>query len=100
MTDKKEAPDWAHLKVVLQRALEEPPEVRPALLDRACAGDDDLRREVESLLAAHDEAQGFLSRPAAESGVPIGEGRRIGPYRVTERNRPRRHGRRLSGRPG
>jgi serine/threonine-protein kinase len=38
----------------------------------ACAGDDDLRREVESLLGAHDRATDFLERPAAEAlGAPV-----------------------------
>jgi tetratricopeptide (TPR) repeat protein len=43
---------------------------RAAYLDQACAGDAGLRREVESLLAAHDEAGTFLQQPA--SGAPLG----------------------------
>ncbi|HXJ58785.1 MAG TPA: hypothetical protein VNU68_19170, partial [Verrucomicrobiae bacterium] len=41
---------------------------RGAYLDQACAGDAGLRREVESLLAAHDQAGTFLENPA--SGAP------------------------------
>jgi serine/threonine protein kinase len=37
---------------------------RIAYLDQSCAGDADLRREVESLLAAHEEADVFLEEPA------------------------------------
>jgi non-specific serine/threonine protein kinase/serine/threonine-protein kinase len=81
MADKQDAA-WARLKEVLQAALEEPPDSRMQFLDRVCAGEDALRREVESLLAAHEDAAGFLSRPAAETGVPMAEGRRIGAYRV------------------
>ncbi len=34
-------------------------------LDVACSGDDDLRRQVESLLEAHSGADSFLAQPAA-----------------------------------
>ena len=77
---------WQRLKRVFQDALEEPEDARAAFLDRECAGDADLRAEVESLLASHDEADGFLSRPAMEEAVrsspPTLEGRRIGAYRI------------------
>src|SRR5438552_3441755 len=36
---------------------------RRAYLDRTCAGDEGLRREVESLLAAHEQAGTFLEQP-------------------------------------
>ena len=36
---------------------------RVALLDERCAGDTDLRREVDALLAEDDASQGFLDRP-------------------------------------
>ncbi len=42
------------------------PDVRATLLTRACGGDDDLRRKVEALLAAH--------QPAGGAG-PVGGGR-------------------------
>ncbi|HEU0009489.1 MAG TPA: serine/threonine-protein kinase [Verrucomicrobiae bacterium] len=42
---------------------------RATYLDQACAGDAGLRREVESLLAAHDEAGTFLQQPAP--GAPL-----------------------------
>ena len=47
-------------------ALELPLERRAAFLADACAGDDELRRDVESLLAAHEEAGDFVARPAME----------------------------------
>jgi non-specific serine/threonine protein kinase/serine/threonine-protein kinase len=52
---------------VFQAALARPPESRPAFLDEACDGDAELRRELEGLLAAHEDAGGFLSTPA---GLP------------------------------
>jgi eukaryotic-like serine/threonine-protein kinase len=36
---------------------------RAAFLDRACGGDEDLRRKVESLLRAHDRVGNFLEEP-------------------------------------
>jgi serine/threonine protein kinase len=63
---------------------EEEPGARPAFLDRACAGDEALRREIDSLLAAHDEAGEFLSLPAVAAGAASAEVRRFGPYRVLD----------------
>ena len=45
-------------------ALDLPREKRSTFLDVACAGDDELRREVESLLRAHDDAGDFIASPA------------------------------------
>ncbi|MCA9757836.1 MAG: serine/threonine protein kinase [Candidatus Eisenbacteria bacterium] len=53
------------------------PEERAAFLDRACAGDDGLRREVESLLSSRDQVGGFLQDTAAHW-----TGRRIGGYEI------------------
>jgi serine/threonine-protein kinase len=51
--------------------LELPPAQRPAFLERACGADDELRRQVEALLAAHAEAGSFLDQPAlAARDVP------------------------------
>ena len=63
---------WQRAKDVFQAALDRAPEARAAFLAEACAGDDELRRDVESLLAAHDGAGRFLSNPAAldDSGEP------------------------------
>jgi len=43
---------WQQVKELFRSALEQTVEERSAYLERACAGDDDLRAEVESLLAA------------------------------------------------
>ena len=77
-----DASGWQRVKDVFQEALARPADARPAYLDTACATDAHLRHEVESLLAAHLEAGGFLSRPASPAGNAVAEGRRIGPYRV------------------
>ena len=51
--------------------LARPPGERAALLQKTCSGDEVLRREVESLLARHERAGGFLRRPAWEAVAPI-----------------------------
>src|SRR5262249_48125797 len=40
-------------------------------LEAACAGDEQLRREVESLLAAHQKAEHFLDTPAVELAANV-----------------------------
>src|SRR5436305_654360 len=44
---------------------------RAAYLDRACAGDTELRRKVETLLGAHFRAGDFLESPAAPPTVTV-----------------------------
>ncbi len=39
----------------------------PAFLDRACAGDEEMRREVESLIISHEEAADFIAAAGAGS---------------------------------
>jgi hypothetical protein len=51
---------WARLESIFQAALEHKPAERPALVAEACGSDDDLRAQVESLLALEGEAVGFL----------------------------------------
>ena len=61
--------------------------MRAALLDEACAGDRELRAEVEALLAADRAAGGFGSAPAALAVEPpeAGAGDTLGPYRIERR---------------
>jgi len=57
---------WKKIKEVYDRALDLGGDEREGLLAEACGDDDDLRREVESLLAAHEDAGSFLQSPAVE----------------------------------
>lgn len=50
---------WQQIDTILKSVLERPAGERAAFLDRACAGDAELRREVESLVA-HDAESGSL----------------------------------------
>jgi serine/threonine protein kinase len=75
---------WQEVKKVLAGALERTPGERPAYLDRACP-EPDLRREVESLIAAHEQAQSsFLNQPAVQA-KELAIGSRLGPYEILAR---------------
>jgi eukaryotic-like serine/threonine-protein kinase len=82
-------PDRRHrsLSDVYHSALEKSPAERDAFLTEACAGDDALRQEVESLLAYESASSQFLGRPAAAvvaGGLarPDAVGRHLGPYTI------------------
>ncbi|HMX27754.1 MAG TPA: protein kinase, partial [Blastocatellia bacterium] len=58
---------WARIDQLLDEAMERPATERSAFLDGACLDDQELRREVESLLAAHEKAEEkFLKLPALD----------------------------------
>jgi serine/threonine protein kinase len=57
---------WRRITAILDQALDLSPEERRAFLDEACAGDAELRAEVEDFLAADAEAGAFLRVPAGE----------------------------------
>ncbi|HMI49212.1 MAG TPA: protein kinase [Gemmatimonadaceae bacterium] len=57
---------WRVVDAILRASLSCEPAQRDAFVAEACGGDEDLRREVASLLAMHDLAGDFLDRPAAE----------------------------------
>ena len=57
---------WGQIERICHDALDRASGERAAFLDRACAGDDALRAEVESLLACNTAAGDFLNRPALE----------------------------------
>jgi eukaryotic-like serine/threonine-protein kinase len=57
---------WRVVDAILRASLSCEPAQRDAFVAQACGDDEELRREVASLLAAHDRAGDFLGRPAAE----------------------------------
>jgi serine/threonine protein kinase len=60
---------WPRVERIYHEALEQPAADRAAFLERACAGDATVRREVESLLEYETAAGGFLERPALEEAA-------------------------------
>ncbi len=76
------------VKKILEEALEIPVTERATYLARACAGDSELKHEVESLLA-HEDAEPrwregpILRASSGNGGAPrLEPDQRIGPYRV------------------
>ena len=57
---------WQKIDEILEEALGLAPGERGAFLDRACAGDGELRRDVEVLVASHERAGSFMEKPAVE----------------------------------
>src|SRR5262249_15132375 len=62
-------PDANQAESVFAAALEKPVAERSAYLDAACAGDDALRRRVEALLAAQEQAGSLLEGPVLDAGT-------------------------------
>src|SRR5437870_7532620 len=57
---------WEQVAQLHRAALEHGASERAAFLQEACAGDEGLRREVESLLAYERQAEAFIEAPALE----------------------------------
>jgi serine/threonine protein kinase/Tol biopolymer transport system component len=57
---------WEQIERLYHAALEIEPGGREAFLDEACAGDEDLRREVAELLACDVPDDSFIQSPAIE----------------------------------
>ncbi len=83
---------WERTKQLLEEALRLRPTERAAFLDTACGPDRELRAEVESLIAAGEEAGShFLEVAAAEvlhlssdGERPRPAGKLVGPYRLIQ----------------
>ena len=81
---------WQRVDRVYHEALERGPGERSAFLDEACASDQTLRREVESLLNYAEPAKGFIEEPAIEVAARLMSkdqaslfiGQQIGSYRI------------------
>ena len=76
---------WIEIRRVLRSVLERAPEDRNAALAQACQDNEQLRREVQSLLTHEIPAETFLERSAIRAGLaepPMTAGTRVGPYRL------------------
>ncbi|MFZ0590475.1 MAG: protein kinase [Bryobacteraceae bacterium] len=79
---------WKAIEQVYYSVLASPPMRRTAVLDEACLDDHDMRREVESLLDAREQAGSFLSPsnlegPLAElASEPDLAGHTLGHYNI------------------
>jgi Tol biopolymer transport system component/predicted Ser/Thr protein kinase len=69
---------WQRVEEIFHRAVELGPKARSAFLDEACAADQSLRREVESLLAHESEDGTTFVGPAGDDAP-----RTIAHYRIS-----------------
>jgi predicted ATPase/serine/threonine protein kinase len=75
---------WQEVKEIFTEALEQKPSERGTYLQKACA-DTTLRREVETMIAAHEQAGStFMDHPALELGSHelLKSGTKLGPYEI------------------
>ena len=81
---------WQLIEKIYSAAMEREPAQRPSFLAEDPAGDDKLRREVGSLVAARERAGNFIEAPPGNVAAQmLGEreppslvGRQLGPYRI------------------
>jgi serine/threonine protein kinase/Flp pilus assembly protein TadD len=80
---------WQTCAELFQAALERPPNERTAFIAQSCAGDDALRRQVETLLWSHENAGDFIDAPAfAQTPELLADdpdaliGHHLGSYRI------------------
>src|SRR5439155_20908761 len=57
---------WQQIEKIYHSALELEESQRVAFLEKACAGDEALRQEVESLLRSERSGNSFIEEPALE----------------------------------
>ncbi len=81
---------WEAVGELFEQALSLPADERTACIDRASNGDDELRREVISLLASHKAAPGGFVQEKIKNAVlsfretelAVTQSTRVGPYRL------------------
>ena len=82
---------WQRIEELYHAALDVEPSRRGAFLDAACAGDAEMRHELDSLLVSNVTGEDSLAKPARQVAAHlIGEseagylaGRRVGAYAPT-----------------
>jgi serine/threonine protein kinase/Tol biopolymer transport system component len=79
--------NWERVQAIFHQAIDVLPDERASFLDTACAGDGEIRVEVESLLAHDSGGQEIAAavRSAVQSlfdATPIKPGTRVGDYEI------------------
>jgi eukaryotic-like serine/threonine-protein kinase len=62
---------WPLVEQIFHAALEREPSERAEFVAESCRGDESLRQEVESLLASHEQAAGFIEVPAGDAAAEL-----------------------------
>jgi len=84
---------WRQITEIFHAARDRDPVARKTFVAEACRDDATLQREVEAMLAAHDDAGKFGEKPlfASESrsepastpqGIQLAPGAQLGPYKI------------------
>jgi Tol biopolymer transport system component/tRNA A-37 threonylcarbamoyl transferase component Bud32 len=75
---------WRQVKAIFDAAVECTPASRAELIRQSCGNDQELRREVESLLASDRETGSHLDSPLklVAAGRSKAVGTRLGPYEI------------------
>ncbi|HEV2912653.1 MAG TPA: protein kinase [Pyrinomonadaceae bacterium] len=82
---------WKKVEALFEAAMERAPQERSAYLAEACAGDEALCRQIETLILSYEEAGSFIEEPAlaVDSAPTLVDdsdltltGQRIGSYRL------------------
>jgi serine/threonine protein kinase len=79
---------WQQIGQLYHAALELAPDARVAYLDGACDGDEELRREAASLLQAHQQVDGAITKKVAGALAELADrqtsliGRSLGHYQI------------------
>src|SRR5262245_31551090 len=85
-----QAGDWPRVRAVFEHALTLPSSARSDYVANACGSREDIRKQVERMLASHHQANDFLQAPAASAVAELAiattlEGSQIGPYQLGSR---------------
>src|SRR5437868_379825 len=80
------------VQALFLQTIELPTTDRLAFLDQQCAGNSELRAQIETILFAHDLPDSVLDRPllpgnfaAPSVAKDFAPNSRVGPYRIVER---------------
>jgi serine/threonine protein kinase/Tol biopolymer transport system component len=81
---------WQQVKQIFNSAITHRPEERSLFISQACSGDEELRSEVESLIASHEQSGSFIDEPAFEAAASwlvnekaeLSRGQTVGSYEV------------------
>ena len=81
---------WQQVKEIFNSAINYRPDERSSFISNACSGDEELRNQVESLIASHEESGSFIDKPAFEAAasllmrekVELNSGQMIASYEV------------------
>ncbi len=83
---------WKQIDQLFHAALQRERSQRAAFIAESCAGDEALQKEIEDLLASHEQSESFIETPAADvaaellaegrAGLSVGQS--IGPYKIVD----------------